>query len=292
MAHEAQAGPAKKAGGARIYAGLVAITKGYAIGHCTHLEKEIQAKAKQRAGRLERIMLKEKVDLVLAKGQTPPEGRWNNTDLNVMIQWYKRDGDNAMPKNKDGLLLRYRETHTRAVDDTSTYPHKDVETDAALATAVTTVATTHSRPRMSATTARSAPTGTARSSDIGTTQSSVLALKKIALAAAGDPAASHVAPAPGTTSSGTNMNAKSSATLTEMTVIITRAMASPADVGPNPKQSPAISSRLDWGIEEATFDVGIYLDMDAPAMPLCHMDCDNDDSISDDGSIFVDLSRD
>jgi hypothetical protein len=58
-------------------------------------------------------MLKEKVDLVLAKGQAPSEGRWKNTELKVMIQWYKRDGDKAMSKNKDGLLLRYRETHTR-----------------------------------------------------------------------------------------------------------------------------------------------------------------------------------
>jgi hypothetical protein len=27
-----------------------------------------------------------------------------------MIQWYKRAGDGPMPKNKEGLLLRYRET--------------------------------------------------------------------------------------------------------------------------------------------------------------------------------------
>jgi hypothetical protein len=39
------------------------------------LEKERQAKENQRAGRLEQILLKEKVDLVLAKGQTPLEGR-------------------------------------------------------------------------------------------------------------------------------------------------------------------------------------------------------------------------
>jgi hypothetical protein len=91
--------------------------------------------------------------LVLAKGQTSLEGRWNNTDLKVMIQWYKRDGDKAMPKNKDGLLLRYQETHTRVVDDTSTYPHEDVEADVALETAATIVAITHFRPRMSATTA-------------------------------------------------------------------------------------------------------------------------------------------
>jgi hypothetical protein len=56
----------------------MAITNGYAIvpvclawARRTRFEKERQAKAKQRAGRLERILLKEKVDLVLAKGQTP-----------------------------------------------------------------------------------------------------------------------------------------------------------------------------------------------------------------------------
>jgi hypothetical protein len=60
-----QAGLAKKAGGARISAGLMAITDGYAIApEClawarrTWLEKERQEKEKQRAGRLERIMLK------------------------------------------------------------------------------------------------------------------------------------------------------------------------------------------------------------------------------------------
>jgi hypothetical protein len=54
-----QAGLAKKAGGAQIFDGLVAITDGYAIGpeclawtRCTRLEKERQAKAKQTAGRL------------------------------------------------------------------------------------------------------------------------------------------------------------------------------------------------------------------------------------------------
>jgi hypothetical protein len=120
-----QSGPAKKAGGARIYAGLMSITDGYAIGpEClawarrTRLEKEKKVTAKERAARLERIMLKDKVDLVLWKGPTPATGKWNNTDLKVMIQWFKCDGDKAMPKKKEGLLLRFRETHTRVVDGT------------------------------------------------------------------------------------------------------------------------------------------------------------------------------
>jgi hypothetical protein len=33
------------------------------------------------------MMLKEKVDLVLAKVATPSEGKWNNTDLKFKIQW-------------------------------------------------------------------------------------------------------------------------------------------------------------------------------------------------------------
>jgi hypothetical protein len=119
-----------------------------------------------------------------------------------------------------------------------------------------------------------------------------LALKKITLAAAGVPASSHVDPALAKTASGNNTNAKKSATTTEMTAIITRAMACPAAVGLNLKHIPALALPLYWGIYEAPFGVGIHLNMDAPARPLCHMDCDNNDSSSDDDSIFVDLSRD
>jgi hypothetical protein len=59
--------------------------------------------------------LKEKVDAVLAKRATPEAGKWNNYDPKVTIQWFKRDGDNAMPTNKEGLLLHYRETHIHVV---------------------------------------------------------------------------------------------------------------------------------------------------------------------------------
>jgi hypothetical protein len=117
-----QAGQRKKERGARISAGLMAIADGYAIGpQClawarrTHLRQERKEEARRRAGRLDIIRLKMKVDMVLAKGETPEAGKWNNTDLKVMIQWFKRDGDNAMPKNKDGLLLHCSETCTRLV---------------------------------------------------------------------------------------------------------------------------------------------------------------------------------
>jgi hypothetical protein len=43
-----------------------------------------------------------------------------------MIKWFKRDDDKAMTKNKEGLLVRYREMHTCVMDDTSTYPHEEV----------------------------------------------------------------------------------------------------------------------------------------------------------------------
>jgi hypothetical protein len=66
--------------------------------------------------------LKEKVDAVLEKGATPEAGKLINHDLKVMIQWFKRDGDKAMPTNKEGFMLRYRETHTHVVQ--GTYPHK------------------------------------------------------------------------------------------------------------------------------------------------------------------------
>jgi hypothetical protein len=200
-----------------------------------------------------------------------------------------------MPKNKDGLLLRYRETHTRVVDNTSTYPHEDVEAAVALAAAAMTVVTTHSHPHLSATTARYALPGPARSGTThsSTTQSSALALKRFALAAAPDPAASHAAPHPATTTSGTNTNANANSTTSDTTTIITRAMASPATVGRNPKQIPALEPQLDWDIDDAPFDVGIHLNLDTPSRPLCNVDCDNDDNISsDDDSIFVDLSRD
>jgi hypothetical protein len=114
-----RAGMSRKDGGARLSAGLMVITDGYAIGpDCiawarrTRLDKERKAREKETAGRLERVRLKENVDAVLAKVATPEAaGKWNNHDLKVMIQWFKRNGDKNMPKNKEGLLLRYRETH-------------------------------------------------------------------------------------------------------------------------------------------------------------------------------------
>jgi hypothetical protein len=105
-----------KDGGARVSAGLQVITDGYAIGpEClawarrARVEREREEMEKAKADVLARESLKEKVEDVIQKGPDPQAGKWNNHDLKVMIQWYKRAGDGTMPKNKEGLLLRYRE---------------------------------------------------------------------------------------------------------------------------------------------------------------------------------------
>jgi hypothetical protein len=53
--------------------------------------------------------------MVLPKGATPEAVTWNNTDLKVMIQRFKREGDKAILTNTYGLLLCYRETGTHVV---------------------------------------------------------------------------------------------------------------------------------------------------------------------------------
>jgi hypothetical protein len=89
------------------------------------------------------------------------EGGFYN-DRKVMIQWFKRDGDKATPKNKDGLFIWYRETHTGIV---TTYPCVDDAADATpTPTAVVAVAQSTNDP------------------------------KKLAIAAAGNSAAADAAP--------------------------------------------------------------------------------------------------
>jgi hypothetical protein len=129
-----------------------------------------------------------------------------------MIQWFKRDGKKAMPKNKEGLLLRFLETYIPIVDDTSTYPHEEV--DAAVAVVASTVVTfapsatcTTAAADVGHTTARSAPTRTARAAPAPadaarsaanrtahSAPSSQDYLKTFDLAATGDPAAPNSAP--------------------------------------------------------------------------------------------------
>jgi hypothetical protein len=117
-----QNGLARKDGGARVSSGLQVITNGYAIGpECldwarrTRVEMERKEVEKAKSGVLAREYLKEKAEDVLQKGPEPQAGKWNNHDLKVMIQWFKRAGNGPMPKHKEGLSLRYRETCGRGM---------------------------------------------------------------------------------------------------------------------------------------------------------------------------------
>jgi hypothetical protein len=133
----------------------------------------------------------------------------NNNDIKVMIQWFKRDGDKAMPKKKDGLLLRYRETHTRVV---TTYPHEDAAVTPATTAAVAASRSTHDQ-------------------------------KTFARAAAVNPAAAHAshntlvaASDPRTPASGAIVAAVAAASAVTVTVTVTH--------NPNPIPPPA--PPLDW----------------------------------------------
>jgi hypothetical protein len=250
----------RKDSGARISAGLMVITDGYAIGpYClawarrTRLDKERKAREKETAGRLERVKLKEKVDAVLAKGATPESGKWKKHDLKVMIQWFKRDGDKAMPKNKEGLLLRYRKTHTHVVQ--GTYPHE----------AAASASASHSVP-------------------------SQPSCNTFAVAADGFQAAPYIAPTVVTiTTAGVAIAVESAAVDSDLAHGATSAVDSDlahgttSDLQPN---APSKASPLDWD-EEAPFDFGVQLTMDDPLFGV-----ESEDESSDNDSIFVDLSRD
>jgi hypothetical protein len=236
-------------------------------------------------------MLKNKVDLVLWKGPPPPAGKWNNTDLKVMIQWFKCDGNKAMPKNKEGLLLRFRETHARVIDDTLNYPHEEVDAAVSLvASAVATVSPsatcTTAAAAVGHTTARSAPTpaGTALSS--AASQDDV---NTFDLAAAGDSAAPHAAPVNSTINSETHMTA--AAAVAPSAIFRSPGVIFQATGGTISPAGVALPPALDWDDCDAPFCVGIKLYVLAPAKPLCPLDRDNDDSSSssDDDSIFIDL---
>jgi hypothetical protein len=267
----------RKDGGARLSAGLVVIADGYAIGpDClawarrTRLEKEQKAREKQMAGRVERLKLKAKVDTVLAKGATPETGKWNNHDLKVMIQWFKRDGDKAMLKSKEGFLMRYRETHTRLVHgDRGAYPHEDVVTEVADASCFAFSPTSQHNTNA------------------------------FAVAAAGFQAASHMHPpnhvAPSVAATTTSIVtadgaiAVDSATSTAVGAIVVDSAPTVPTSDCQQNDAPSNAPPLDWG-EVNPFDVGAHLNMEAPSLPLCF--ASEDESCSDDDSVFVDLSRD
>jgi hypothetical protein len=129
-------------------------------------------------------------------------------------------------------------------------------------------------------TARSAPARTARSSSAAARDN----LKTCVLAAAGDTAAPHAAPANSATDIATRTTA-AAAFAPGAIVEATGGIIAPAVVAPPPA--------LDWDDDDAPFDVGIQLDFHAPAKPLCPLESGNNDASisSDDDSIFIDLSR-
>jgi hypothetical protein len=244
-----QAGMLRKDGGARLSASFMVITDGYTIGpDCiawarrTRLDKERKAREKETAGLG-----------LLEKGATPEAGKWNNHDLKVMIQWFKRDGDKSMPKNKEGLLLCYRKTHTRVVQ--ATYPYE----------AAASVSASHYVP-------------------------SQPSCKTFAVAAAGFQAAPYISPTVITiATAGVAIDVESAVVDSDLahgatsTVDYVLAHGATSDLQPN---FPLNTSSLDWD-EEAPFDVAVQITM---SDPLCGVE--SEDESSDDDTIFVDLSRD
>jgi hypothetical protein len=91
----------------------MAITDGCAIGpqalawaRRTRLEKERKDEARKRAGRLYIIRLKDNVNMVLAKGETSYAGKWNNTDLEVMIKMGGGQGHAKKQRWPSASILR------------------------------------------------------------------------------------------------------------------------------------------------------------------------------------------
>jgi hypothetical protein len=211
------------------------------------------------------------VDAVLGKGATPETGKWNNHDLNVMIQCFKRDGDKSMPKNKEGLLLRYRETHTRVVHvDRGAYLHED-STKAFSEAAAGCQAAAHVPP----------PTHVAPS---------IAARNSTSIVAAAGAIAFDSATTSTTTAAGAIVvdSATTSTTTAAGATVVDSAPTVPTS---DCQQTTATSNAppLDWG-EVNPFDVGAHLNMKVPALRLCF--ASEDESCSDDDSVFLDLSRD
>jgi hypothetical protein len=170
-----------------------------------------------------------------------------------LIKWFKHDGDKAMPKSKEGLLLRYRETHTRVVHgDRGAYLHEDITKAFAEATAGCQ-ADAHMPP----------PTHVAPS---------VAAANTSIVAAAGAIAFD---------------SATSTTTATGAIVVDSAPTVPTSDCQQN--TTPSNAPPLYWG-EVNPFDVGTHLNMEVPALPLCF--ASEDESCSDDNSVFLDLSRD
>ena len=69
--------------------------------------------AERRRQQLENA--KSKVDAIRAKSTDPT--KWNASELNTMVSWFKRPGDSNIPKRKEQLLQRYLLTCHRREDE-------------------------------------------------------------------------------------------------------------------------------------------------------------------------------
>jgi hypothetical protein len=109
------------------------------------------------------------------------------------------------------------------------------------------------------------------------------------IAAAGDPAASHTVPVIVNYSVASDKTIDGAIIVAPVLAASTVAPGARATTKNGLPNAPPRAPHLDWG--ETPFDVGNHLDLNAPVMPMCDMDSDdNDEHSSDDDSIFIDLS--
>jgi hypothetical protein len=123
--------------------------------------------------------------------------------------------------------------------------------------------------------------------------------KAFAEAAAGCQDAAHVPPPTHVSSSVADTNtsivdaagaiAVDSATITAVGAIVVDSAPTVPTSDCQQNAAPSNDPPLDWG-EVNTFDVGAHLNMEVPALQLCFTR--ENESCSDDDSVFVDLSRD
>jgi hypothetical protein len=189
-----------------------------------------------------------------------------------------------MPNNKEGMLLRYRETHTHVVDDTTIYPGGDMEAAAtgvadAIPDLVAKIVMTVARPA----TAPSCWSAVAQSSTVtARSYSTQDDPNTFALDPARDPAASHASPANpkkiSLAAAGypTTSHATTACAIVAPPVIVAHVTTTNDGLSDDPPHAPP----LDWG--DTPFDVGIHFDLNAPAIPLYHMGSDDDGESSSD----------
>ncbi len=77
------------------------------LGYVRHTKELEEAKKREKEAKAKDIYdaLLAKVEAIRAKN-LPPE-KWTNSELNTMIQWFKRPNDTAMPTKKAEKLARY-----------------------------------------------------------------------------------------------------------------------------------------------------------------------------------------